>query len=241
MFKSKTDNIELISIHIPKTAGCSFRTILDHVYGNNSVARVDIPLKSKLPRYDKPKIRLPVIDGNVRVIHGHFNFNDLQKKYSIRSDVPVITWLRDPVERVISNYFYLQKMIRGFIKGGGGNLNILHAMERSLLEYASIDISRNRISRFLENAELDNIYFIGIVEHYSEDLEHLSDMLGWKSYQEVRCNTSQEQRVPVSDGIREKIRMLNKDDVDLYNKALDLRQKRLASRLPLVDSDTQNR
>jgi hypothetical protein len=95
--------IELVSIHIPKSAGTSFFKSLKLAYGKDGVTRVDIPIPHDAAAETlnrKPPAELP---ASTRVGHGHFRLRDLPAGYGSRPDTPVITWLRDPVDRVLSN------------------------------------------------------------------------------------------------------------------------------------------
>ncbi|RMG05891.1 MAG: hypothetical protein D6726_00495 [Nitrospirae bacterium] len=223
----RRDSLELVSIHIPKTAGTSFRNILKKVYGEDRVIRVDITLPSEKTPYSSCPEPPPILPKGTKVIHGHFRIVDVMKKYNIRSDVPIITWVRDPVERVISNYFYLQKILRDIIKEEQRSVNILSKMEKTLIEYARADINRNRMSKFLEGLNLEDLLFVGIQEYFSEDLDYLAEVLGWEGYEEYFHNASSEQKKPVSEELRREIQLLNDEDMKIYRKAMELREKRL--------------
>jgi len=224
----RRDSLELVSIHIPKTAGTSFRNILKKVYGEDRVIRVDITLPSEKTPYSSCPEPPPVLPEGTKVIHGHFRFQDVAEKYKLRKDIPIITWVRNPVERVISNYFYLQKILRDIIREEERSVNILGKMEKSLIEYARAEINRNRISRFLEGLNLEDLLFVGIQEYFSEDLRYLAELLGWEGYEEYFHNTSEEQKKPVPDEIRQEIAALNAKDMEIYKRALELKEKRLS-------------
>jgi len=217
-FGSKLPNIELISIHIPKTAGTSFRNVLESVYGEKMVVRMDIN------KHKPPPKQLCEKD---RVIHGHLRVPDLVKIYDININTPVITWMREPVDRLISNYFYLQKIYRDIISKETSNINFITRMEKSLMEYAHAE--KNRMSYYLKGVCLRDLYFIGIKEYFSEDLADLACMMGWQKYKEYTYNTSKELNVNktyVDKKTREEINKLNSIDVELYKEVLALRKIR---------------
>ncbi len=217
-------NLELVSIHIPKTAGTSFRKILEDLYGETRVVRVDIPLPGERPHKQLPTP--PRLPREVKVIHGHFCYLDLARNYRLDKSTPVITWVRDPVERVISNYFYLQKILRQILREEQRSVNILSRMERSLIEYSCVEINRNRMFRFLKGFRLQDFFFVGIQEHFSDDLSFLVQTLGFRNPVEYKHNQSFEQRSEVSQQIREEIRRLNHKDEAIYREALHLRKLR---------------
>ncbi|MGH7197863.1 MAG: sulfotransferase family 2 domain-containing protein [Candidatus Omnitrophota bacterium] len=220
-------SIELISLHIPKTAGTSFRNILKSVYGEKAIVRVDIPLEGERASHEKAVQGPERLPKETRVLHGHFRAKDLACHYRLGAGTPVITWMRDPVERVLSNFFYLQKILRGIVQEEKKNVNLLNKMEKTLLEYARAEIARNRMAKLLEGTRLGDLLFVGVREHFSEDLADLARVLGWKTFPEFRHNDSEEQRPPVDAALRDEIRRLNEGDAALYEEALRLRRRRL--------------
>ncbi|MCP4397067.1 MAG: sulfotransferase family protein [bacterium] len=223
---SDGQHIEFVSIHIPKTAGTSFRNILKQVYGKQRVIRIDITLPGEKNSFRSPFSPPEKLPNKARVIHGHFRFPDLADLYHLSPDIPIITWVRDPVERVISNYCYLQKMLCTFLREEQRQIDILSKMERTLPEYARTEINRNRMAKFLEGIRLRDLLFVGIQEDFSKELDDLVTLLNWERVTELRHNSSRAQHAPVSGEIEEEIRRLNQQDIELYQQALRLREER---------------
>ena len=210
--------IELLSVHIPKTAGTAFRHILEDVYGVNQV----------LSDYPPDKIYQPdgKIDSEIKVIHGHF----LPRKYQgYYPQAKRIVWLRNPIFRLISEYF--------FAKTIKDHNNPVHAQllnnNLNILEFAQIPSMRNFLTKHIKGMQLQEFDFVGIQELYLEDLQALKQMMQWhnvkpiiknnnlyhqyqKSLQEILSNTS----------LINQIVELNLEDLQLYQDALDLRAKR---------------
>ena len=216
------NKIELVSVHIPKTAGTSFRNILKTIYGEEAVVRIDIPSKSKV-RVNQEDFKESQLDKHIKVAHGHFSPEKLQHHFKVSPEVPVITWLRDPVERVISNYYYLEKILQGIIKEEERGVNILSKMQCSLVEYASREICRNRMSKFLAGIELEELRFVGIQEYFSEDLQLMGKALGWPDVKELYHNATGKTKREVSEAERAEISRLNEIDIEIYQRALALR------------------
>ncbi len=215
--------VELVSLHIPKTAGTSFRNILKAVYGEEQVVRFDINRFVAVENEEFTDKKLP---SHIRVIHGHFPYNKLMELVAIPQGVPVITWLRDPVERVISNYYYLSKILREELNEEEKDLNILAKMQKTLLEYVCAAPNQNRMSSFLQGSSLEDFFFIGITDHYADDLEDLAQMLGWKDYPVLEHNITGE-KPDVDEETLNKIKELNSKDIEIYNSALQLREERI--------------
>lgn len=220
------NNIQLISLHIPKTAGTSFRNTLKMVYGEEHVSRLDIDLKQQILKVDQVIFSEKRLPRKTKVIHGHFSYPLLNSTLEIHPKIPMITWLRDPVERVISNYFYLEKRLKEELEEEKKGLNILSKMQKSLLEYAYSELNRNRICTFLAGMNLADLQFVGITEYYESELASLAQLLKWKAYSSFQHNITG-QRPEVSEMEREVIRSWNQADIAIYEEALALRKKRL--------------
>ena len=210
--------IELLSVHIPKTAGTAFRNILEQAYGINNV----------IGDYPPDKIHQPdsKIAAGVKVIHGHF----LPNKYKgYHSQAKRIVWLRHPIFRLISEYF--------FAKTIQDHENAIHAQllnnNLNILEFAQIPNMRNFLAKHIEGMKLQEFDFVGIQEFYQEDLQDLQKIMKWpeitpiiknnnlyeqyqKSLQEILSNTT----------LINQIARLNLEDLQLYQNALNLRAKR---------------
>lgn len=221
--KIKAD-LELISLHIPKTAGTSFRNILKDVYGDSRVARLDIRSEIEL---NGKVFKGSTLSNKIRVIHGHFKYFRLMNKFEIAPDVPMITWFRDPVERVISNYYYLNNILMGKYGDSEKMVNLFNRMIKTLPQYAEYEGNRNRMSKFLEGTDPERFLFIGLTDHYEEDLEHLAKILNWEGFS-IRKQNITGNKPEVEPDIINKIRELNEADCILYEKALKMREDRIS-------------
>ncbi len=220
--------IELISIHIPKTGGNSFRATLKEVYGEDAVLNIH-HVSKKIDKMRPLNIKPEDISPNIRVIHGHFNYSDLIKTYGFDKNIPVITWMRDPTERVISHYFYLKRELFDSLDkldADEETYKFVNSISKNVIEYAWWSHRRNIMSRSLEGMALKSLFFIGFVENYTEDLKYLSEKLNWKEYQEYQHNTTQLIKKNPNRNKKRLIKLLNLKDLRLYRQAQRLRKKR---------------
>ncbi|MEA3476693.1 MAG: sulfotransferase family 2 domain-containing protein [Bacteroidota bacterium] len=220
--KIKTD-LKLVSLHIPKTAGTSFRNVLQEVYGRSHIARLDIRRNIEL---NKKAFTGKRLKPEIQVIHGHFSYQKLMDAFEIPAGTPIITWLREPASRVISNYYYLDMILHKELNEEKKGLNILAKMQKSLLEFAHSDINRNRMSKFLSGISPEELFFIGLTEHYNEDVERLAQLMQWKEYPIYKVNITDDKPVVDQETI-EIIKELNAEDYKIYNKALQLREEQM--------------
>jgi hypothetical protein len=223
--KPKERKIELLSVHIPKTAGTSFRLLLGDVYGTEQVARLDITLRGKHVRlHDQPYLNTS-LPNHYSVLHGHFSPQNLYSAFDIEPSIPIITWLRHPVDRVLSHYFYLQQQLSELMIG---QHKYLRKIQRTLLEFAADPINQNHAAMYLQGKNIDDYFFVGLVEQYDHDIKQLSTLLGWKDVQIYKENITprKENRIEITNEMREKIEAWNPEDMALYNYIVSKKKKK---------------
>lgn len=88
----------LVFVHIPKTAGSSFVSYLSGFYNYSQILPVDLKETSPFhwSRYEVERASF---------FKGHFYYRDVKE---VVSDAHYITFLRDPVDRVVSEYWHLR-------------------------------------------------------------------------------------------------------------------------------------
>lgn len=220
--------IELISMHIPKTAGTSFRNLLESVYGRSQVVRFDMHGGGELfangrPfRGEQPPAR--------RVLHGHFRYHKLLRRFSSIEQVRIISWVRDPVRRVVSNYHYLCGQLDAAMKS-----NTKHdprgRVLRSLIEFARDPRNCDRQFRYFRDCSPEDFAFIGIQEFYDEEVAEVARILGWEKCPPVpRRNITKGKSEEHPQEWLEEIAELNARDMALYASCLRLREARLQAR-----------
>ena len=216
--KNVKSEVEIISVHVPKTAGSAFTRVLLRVYGPEGVF-LDYPYEKNYQRqFMKER------DANVKVIHGHFRG---AKYKQIFPNAKRIIWLREPVSFLISYYCFIKVYRRSMFH------NLVLKKNLSFLEFVEIPKAQNMMSVFLRNLELKDFYFVGIQDFFAEDLEELKRRLSWPDVKISKENNnpySDYQRIKekvLSDrAIVEKVYSLNSKDAELYKEALSLREKR---------------
>jgi len=97
--KTMGNNKPIFFLHIHKTAGTSFITLLDQQYTTADVCPSDWPFRQRIHEVSPSELL------KAKFIRGHFSYEDLQKK--IHATPRTITFLRDPVARFISHYLHL--------------------------------------------------------------------------------------------------------------------------------------
>jgi len=90
---------KFVFVHVPKTAGTSFRKLLVDIFTEDQVS----PQFMAKPLTDEDATRL----DRFQVIAGHVSFADVYKYFPDRR---LITFLREPVDRCLSIYGFYREM-----------------------------------------------------------------------------------------------------------------------------------
>jgi hypothetical protein len=173
---------KVISIHIPKTAGTSFRKVLEKQYGKRKVFPYYMHLNKQ-----------KAIPARTQVIHGHItvkNYKELIHENPEWANAKIIVWIREPSERLASNYFYLKEVLLGQVS----NRKLGERMVMSFEQYINSEKEANRMSKFFNKEMLSNknLLFIGETEHFHRDLKKLSALMGWEPIKIPHSNKTNE-------------------------------------------------
>lgn len=182
-----------VSLHIPKTAGTSFATALREAYDPSEVlfdyrhdrdlaeiGREGCPPAELHQRWLNPGLwrcatryrrEVKATPASVKIVHGHFPACKYSPLLSGRK-TRYITWLREPLERALSNYFFWRSIPVEKIND---------ALARQVVEENwSVDdfcfhpAFQNYQTRWLGGMVARRFAFIGLVEHYEEGIRRLS-------------------------------------------------------------------
>ncbi len=226
---------KLIFIHIPKTAGSSFVSILKRNFKPNELFLATAGRLSNKEYYLNSLNEYLRLDqktkNKIKVIRGHFT-HDNNKLFD--RDCTYITFLRNPIERYISEYYFIK----------GNPRNALHDIcnQISLEEYILDDKYQfdNLQTRFvagdllskaddsmleiaLQNLQANNFYF-GITERFEESLKKMSKKFNWKIKNNpmIRFNNPRKQINELSITTISNIKKKNNIDFELYVNAIKI-------------------
>lgn len=217
----------LISLHLPKTAGTSLRYALRAHYGSRLVEDYAAPPmqirrgQRELAALADGLVTGPRIARDIEAIHGHF----LPVKYrlALRSrPARYATWLRDPVERVISHYHYWR---RDYAGGDPAQplRNRIVSEGWSLERFCLGPEMRNLYRQYLWGFAPARFDFIGITERYDADfVDFARKYLGGESAASVvLANPDRDsERYVIDPALRSRIREHHAADVALYDWAV---------------------
>jgi hypothetical protein len=224
----------LISVHLPKTAGSSFlASIREHYgdtlykdYGDRPINRRTLARNSHAAGAKLWHATSGSRFEGFDCIHGHF----MPLKYTLlppRKDLRFVTWLRDPVERLASHYHY---WMRHYNPTDTGALHRRVVEEQWSLERFCLGPElQNTYCKFLWGFHLDRFDFVGVTEHYEEDLAYFSRNILGHDVASRRDNVNPERDQPAyitDDGFLQQVQQHHAKDMRLYQRALLMRQNR---------------
>ena len=222
----------LVSVHFPKTAGTSFGLALRQCYGEGLQEDYGmLALNTPRVRREWDAIRSGLATrfdgGPPAAIHGHF----LPLKYRIalrNHPTRYVTWLRHPVERLLSHYYFWQRTHAAATPAQPLRYRVARE-QWSLERFCLAPQLRNLYSQYLWGFPPSRFDFIGITERYESDLAAFARRFlpGAATAERARVNTERgDASYPVDPELRTRIERHHADDMRLYRWALARRDHR---------------
>ncbi len=208
----------IISVHIPKCAGTSFRYVLQRVYGR----RLWLNYGADFSREAVP--------SDTACIHGHIPGRAYETAFP---EHRIITMVRHPVQRVISNYYHFLHRP----DERNPDCRRLHERKLSLVEFAELPNVRNEATRYVAGRAPDDFDFVGITERYAESVLLYQRMLKIEWPLPVLHDNVNRERTtptyPVSLKEYDRIAALNDLDLVWYERACRVFEGTLAVHTPV--------
>jgi len=217
---ASTDSTELmVSIHVPKTGGESFRDILEQVteghlqrdYGDQPLAPLTLRHRLELA------MARPRLEPGSRAVHGHFIATKYWRRYP---HARYLIWMREPVERLASHYHYWRR------KPDRSNPTCRRLIEEdlSMEAFATLPELRDVHARLLGEVPVEALAFVGITERYDESVELFRRAFAPDlPMAAIHTNANPERSgdgYDLDPGVRAAIAELNRRDREVYRRAL---------------------
>lgn len=228
-----------IFVHVPKAAGTTVHGILEQNYSPWRQFSFRAPRQRALEKFEGLS---SVARSRLELIKGHcgYGLHD-----SVSSPVRYFTMLRDPVKRVVSEYYYIRRNSKpSFHK-------LLNEQKIGLGDYVERNIGTDNLHlRFLTFRELESapagpakeewlevackrlkedFAFVGIVEKFDESMLLLQQSLNLKSVNYLKSNARPGGGVKEDSSILALIEKQERLDIKLYNFAQKLFEENWAN------------
>ena len=227
--------LQLVHLHIPKSAGSTFNYILKRIYKGQTYE-----IKSyftEVVQFDVDKM-----PQDKSILYGHFDNGLLGQ---LDKETIVISFLREPLERITSGYYNVLRDNKNPIYGEVSKMSLIDYVNSGILMDTDngqirriigcyYDVPYGKISDVHLEQALEVIsnrnYFVGISECFDKSLMLLRRKIGIKNlfYHFIHKGKNKPEVPDLSDGDIRKIIYLNRYDYILY----DLFRKKL-----LIDFD----
>ena len=244
----------LIYPHIPKTAGTSFLGILEQVYPPSSTFRT---FRGSSENMIREFIDLPDAEkSRYALVCGHMNFG--LHEY-IPGPSTYVTFVRDPIQRVISDYSWIKRNPDHFLHDDCVSMSLRVFVESKIT--TEIDNGQTRVLAGIANVppilcplgdsvpdipfggcgldvleqakrNLDRMAVVGLVESFNQSLLLMRQVLRWNmmpSRISLNVDPRREAKQMIDPETLELIRSVNFLDLELYRHAQALTERLLVS------------
>ena len=218
-------NEQIIFMHIPKTAGGTLRTIIEKNYPKDQIIRTytneQVNIFKTLPENEKNKLKF-IIGHNYFGLHQFLN-----GPYSY------ITMLRDPVDRVISLYYFVlrEKGTPMYEKYYNRGIEYFLEKEPQTINWQTRFAAGGTLDLNMAKDHLKNHFsVVGISERFEESLSILERVCNMKSlnYKNINVTPNRPKKEELSPEIIQRIEKNVNLDIELYDYAIKLFEEKLS-------------
>lgn len=231
----------IIFLHLPKTAGSTLARIIQGQYAASSIISLyDSMLGEELASIPQSQL------NHLRVVMGHLYFG---VHNFLSGPSAYITMLRDPVDRVISHYYFVRQDPSHYLYDSAHKLSLQEYVvscnrqepnndQTRLLagkrDASSFGTCSDEMLDIAERNLAEHFAVVGITEEFDRSLILMKRNLGWRSPFYINQNVSRHR--PRKEGISlETLRVVqayNELDIELYRFAKELFQEQIHSQGP---------
>ena len=208
---------KVLFLHMPKCAGTSMKGVFQKHFkeefklDNENLFKFQI--KERIAKIEEfIKDPEPI---EKKFTFGHFFPIKYFGSYGKEKDVFLTTFLRDPISRLASHYSFWK------------TLSISHYLQKKMTmenwsfeEFALSEEMRNFYSQYMFQTPLSEFNYIGIHEDMENSWKIISKILNINC-ELPKLNSSNSERIKISNSLKEKIKEFHAEDYLIYNHALE--------------------
>lgn len=245
----------VIFLHIPKTAGTTLRYVIQYQYKPSAIYELYGPSATHSERLEEFKRLSDARKAEIKIVNAHLGFGLHE---FLPQSCTYITFLRNPVDRVVSMYYYFQRTGNNYVQNltlkefiqtyGGARDNMTKYLSGEKLKIQLNDpnneIDYQCSSESLETAKSNlkkHFKIIGLAERFDESLIILKNKLGWKVplYDKNNVSKNRPSTKEVSKDTLNLIEKFNEFDIQLYEYAKEIFEELIAQQGSSFETEIQ--
>jgi len=216
----------ILSLHIPKAAGNSFRELLQAGYGERMMRdygdwagfRVPEALERCRVRTIEMRSRRDELLKQYDIIHGHF----VTDKYlGLFPNEKFVGFFRDPYQQAVSHYcFLLRNPQREHLEE-----KMFHEEKMTLDDYLRWDAFHDHQKQYLGSVSIEDFAMVGLSEEFYRSVHLFNSIFGSDLHGESFFNVNPDHQgadYKVDDEVRKAVDKYRGGDVELYRRAKEI-------------------
>jgi len=247
MYSKMRNTVEqtIIFLHIPKTAGTTLHRIIERHYPQERIFSLGAIAQKSIREF---KTLNPARRARIRVLKGHMGFGLHE---FIPGPSAYFTLLREPIERVISFYYFVHRnhehYLYDFVQSDDIGLKeftenratpmIDNGQTRMLsgvwLEVGFGECTREMLNQAKRNLR-ESFAVVGLMEKFDETLLLLKQAFDWKNlfYTKQNVTTDRPQKDDLPPDTLDALSNVNRLDIELYRYATMLFEEQVRQQGP---------
>jgi len=234
----------LIFVHIPKAGGTALNNIINKNYQKGTIFQFnkENSFESFIKLTGSEKSKYSCFRGHI----GYGLHNYLPKDISVK----YITMLRDPIDRVVSHYYYVLRQPEHYLHeevcGRGmslkeyvlseltselcnGQTRLLASFDGEVIDFNKKDIIDGNDLKIAKINLQKYFSFVGITEEFDVSVLLLREIFKWDKIYYYKKNASRSRPTlsSIGDSVKDIISKNNSIDMELYEYAKDLFHEKL--------------
>lgn len=220
-------------IHIPKTAGSSFRNMLYNQFDQKTIYPNLHDITANEERYPTYKDVLATSKNKARefqFLMGHYPFSTGK---ILPKSPKYIVFLRDPVKRAISHLYHLKRHGKKELKKASlyeiadvanwqiNNLQVRYMSNKNFqpnkLYTKNTDLGKKALKEAKKN--IDKCDFVGLTEDFNNSVKRLQKIFDWELGKTLKTNVAPRRHRKVPKDLYKHLVELNQLDIELYEYA----------------------
>jgi len=216
----------ILSVHVAKAAGNSFRELLKASFGDRMMgdygdwAGFDTPEANerRALRTAAMRGRAAELAEKYDVIHGHFQAD---KYAGLFPSAKYVAFFRDPYQQSVAHYYFLLRNPQR----DHPEERFFHEAKMTLQDYLRWDAFKNHQSQYLGSISIGDFAMVGLAEHFARSIARFKSIFGRELGQERFANVNPERSsagYPIDGEIRKAVEKYRAADIELYRRAQEI-------------------